>query len=131
MSTRDRIAKHGNKDIEVLRDEFLQLHDIEVLTPTHKKDLLKQQIKDAPRTMLVIKEKRDGALKGRTSADGSKQCSWYNKVDATSLTANADSVIVTSAIDAFERRVARTGSMKGAFLHVHQDDFTVIRFVGE
>ena len=73
MSARDGIAKHGDKAIEVLYNEFLQLHDMNVFVPIHKKDLTKQQIKDALRAISVIKEKRDGTLKGRTCVDGSKQ----------------------------------------------------------
>ena len=131
MSTKDGIQKYGDKAIKVLYNEFLQLHDMEVFLPVYHNKLSKQQLKDALRAISVIKEKRDGTLKGRTCADGRKQKGWYEKSDTTSPTVYTDSVMLTSAIDAFEGRVVGTGDIKGAYLHTPQDDFTVIKFIGE
>ena len=66
--------------------------------------------------MSFIKEKQDGTLKRRTCTDGSKQHRLYDKVDTTSPTVHADSVIIVLAIDAFEGRAVGTRDIKGACL---------------
>ena len=56
-----------------LFEEFAQLHDKRVFRAIKASDLTNDQKRDALRAINLIKEKRDGRLKGRTCADGRKQ----------------------------------------------------------
>ena len=56
-----------------LFEEFAQLHDKRVFRAIKATDLTGEQKSDALRAINLIKEKRDGRLKGRTCADGRKQ----------------------------------------------------------
>ena len=48
------------------------------------------------------------------------------KEEATSPTVNNDSIFITRAIDAYERRSAATLDLPGVFLHTFLTDETVI-----
>ena len=73
MSAKKGIAKHGDRAREALFTEFLQLCGVDTFVPMRKKNLTKQQRKSSLRAMSVVKEKRDGSLKGRTWAFGKAQ----------------------------------------------------------
>ena len=73
MSAKDSVAKHVDKAIKVSCNEFLQLYYVEVFALMHKNKLTKKQVKDTLKAILLIKEKQDETLKGRTYTDGSKQ----------------------------------------------------------
>ena len=54
--------------------------------------------------MIFLVEKRDGRIKSRLVANGSKQRNWMTKEDTSSPTAYIESVLITAAIDAKEGR---------------------------
>ena len=89
-STNKGIAKHGDGAREALFTEFLQLCSMETLVLMHRKDLIKQQRKSSLRATSVIKEKRDGILKGRTCAFGKYQRGLCEKHETSSATVHAD-----------------------------------------
>ena len=131
MSAKVGLKKHGQRAKEVLFTEFLQLHDMGVFSPIHRRNLSSTQIKNTLRAISVIKEKRDGTLKGRTCADGRKQRDWCTKHETSSPTVHTDSFMLVTAIEAKERRDVGTGDVQGACLHAKQKDFTVLKFVNE
>ena len=65
-------------------------------------DLTWQDKKDALRSLLMITEKRNGDIKARQVADGSKQRTYngYDKSDGSVPAVMTDSVIITGVIDA-------------------------------
>ena len=67
------LKKYRQKAKEVLFTEFLQLYDIGIFSPIHKKNLSKEQISNTLRAISVIKEKCDSILKECICADGRKQ----------------------------------------------------------
>ena len=76
-----------------------------------------EKIKAMPAVNL-IKEKWDGALKGRTCADGSKQRKYLKQDESVaSPTAALESLIVLLLIDAYEGRDVGTYDVPGAYLH--------------
>ena len=102
-----------------------------VFSLMYKHNLTKKQISNTLRVILVIKEKRDGTLKGRTCADRYKQQDWYSKYKTTLHIVHTDSFIMITVIEAKEYRDVATANIKGAYLYAHQKDFTVIKFVAE
>ena len=66
----------------------------------------------------LIKQKRDGTIKGRTCADGSKQKICLGKDESVaSLTVSLESLFTTLVIDAYEERDIATFDIPGAYLH--------------
>ena len=79
---------------------------------------------------MFLKEKRDGKIKSRTVANGSKQRSYIRKEDASSPTPSADAIFVTAAIDAYERRHVAQFDIPGAFLHTDTNEDIVMVLEG-
>ncbi len=65
--------------------------------------------------LMLITEKRDGRIKGRQVANGSKQRTWMTKEEAASCTVHQESIATTAAIDAKERRASAVIDLPNAF----------------
>ena len=70
--------------------------------PVHKSDLTFEDRKKALASLMFITEKRNGYIKARKVADGSKQRTYdgYDKSDGSSPTVATDSIFLTGVIDA-------------------------------
>ena len=79
---------------------------------------------------MFLKQKRCGRIKGRGCADGRKQCVWTTKQDATSPTVSTEAVLLTSVIDAKERREVMTVDIPGAFMQGDQDETVHMKLEG-
>ena len=86
MSATKGIKKHGQLALNALRKEFEQFRSLDVLEPLDAFTLTEEQKSDALRAISVIKEKRDGTIKGRTCADGSAQQGKFSKNETGSPT---------------------------------------------
>jgi hypothetical protein len=65
---------------------------------------------------LFLKQKRDGTVKVRMVAGGNKQRGTIDKIEASSPTVSLESVLLTSVIDAEERRNVATIDIPNAFV---------------
>ena len=73
MSAKAGIKKHGNKVIEALFKDFMQLENRDTFVEVDPKNLSLEQKRNALRVVSVVKEKRVNPIKGRTCANGMKQ----------------------------------------------------------
>ena len=76
----------------------------------------KQQKRDALYALNLIKEKRNGEIKGRTVADGRKQRKWYTKDEVTSPTISNDSLMALLTVSSAEKRKIISWDVEGAYL---------------
>ena len=111
--------------------EFAQLEELDVYEPVSANSLTREQRTGALRAINLIKEKRDGRLKGRTVADGRPQRSLYDKSQTASPTVSTDALMLSIMIDAHEGRDVATADVVGAYLKADMDDFVVKKFTGE
>ena len=111
--------------------EFAQLHDKRVFKAIKASALTHEQKRNALHAINLIKEKRNGVLKGRTVADGRKQRQWYTRNQVTSPTMSNDSLMALLTVSAAERRKIISWDVEGAYLLADQDDFVVVKFTGE
>ena len=81
----------------------------------------KDERKEAIESLIHIKEKRDGSLKGRACADGRPQRATTTKEDASSPTASLDAILLTCVIDAYEEREVATVDIPNAFVQTDLD----------
>ena len=130
MTATAGIKKHGQRAIEALMNEFLQLHNKDVFEPMHAHKLTNDQKRRALRAINLIKEKRCGKLKGRTVADGSMQRNRYTKEETTSPTISVDALMLTMLVDAKEKRDVATADVEGAYLHADMDEFVLLQLTG-
>ena len=131
MSARTGIKKHGDAARDALRKEFKQIVDKHVYSGIRKKDLTPEQLERVLGAVNLIKEKRNGVLKGRHCANGSKQRPWYEKHETSSPALNVDALILTLIVDAVEGRDVATADVAGAYLNAIMEEFVVLKLVGE
>lgn len=130
MSAQKGIKKHGQAAWDALKKEFEQFKVMEVLEAMDASSLSTEQKAEALAALSVIKEKRDGKLKGRTVADGRPQRAKYSKEETGSPTISNDALFMNIIINAHEKRDVATADVTGAYLHAHMKDFVLLRFTG-
>ena len=96
--------------------EFTQLHNENTFDPVDATKLSHEQKKAALRSVNLIKEKRDGTLKGRSCADGRKQRALYSKGEMSSPTLSSESLLMLLCVDAAEGRDVAFCDVAGAYL---------------
>ena len=131
MTAKAGITKHGKAAEEALMKEFAQLEELDVYKSVNVRTLTKEQRRGALRAINLIKEKRDGVLKGRTVADGRAQRSLFEKSQTASPTVATDTLLLTILIDAHENRDVGTADVAGAYLKALMDDFVLMKFTGD
>ncbi|KAI2502818.1 Reverse transcriptase (RNA-dependent DNA polymerase) [Fragilaria crotonensis] len=131
MTAQAGIKKHGKAAEAALMNEFAQLEELEVYESVDPNTLTWEQRKAALKAINLIKEKRDGTLKGRTVADGRRQRSLYDKSETASPTVSKDALMLSILIDAYENRDVGTADVVGAYyLKAYMDDYVLMKFVG-
>ena len=86
MSFKMGLRQHGMEAGRAMLKAFAQIKEKEVFSPIKASSLAPTQRRKALRTINLIKEKRDGVLKGRTCVDGRPQRAYIAKEDASSPT---------------------------------------------
>jgi hypothetical protein len=114
-----KFQKEGEKAVE---KELEQLHMKETFAPVNEGDLTEKQKKSDLESLMFLKEKRDGSIKGRSCADGRKQSEGSTKSDTTSPTVALESVLITATIEAFEKREVAIVDVPGAYLTADMDE---------
>ena len=73
-------------------------------------------------SLMFLKEKRSGKVKGRVCVNGAPQRVYIRKEDASSPTVSNECVFITLVIAAHEKRFVRCYDVPGVFLHTESDD---------
>ena len=96
----------GNRAEVATTKELQQIRDFGTYVPQDAKLLSRAEQLDGLSALMFIVEKRNGDIKGRKCAVGSKQrtFSGYVKSEWASPTVSTDSVIITSTIEAHQGR---------------------------
>ena len=130
MNATKGIKLHGECAVEALLKEFSQLDNMNTFKPIKANSMTKKQRRKALRLINLIKEKRDGTLKGHTCADSRSQRSYISKDEAVSPTCSNEAVMISLVIAGYENRKLATCDVIGAYLHADMDDFVVIKIQG-
>ena len=131
MTDKAGIRKHGQKAVDALFKEFSQIDTKGVIKAIRASDLTHTQRKNALRAINLIKEKRNGVIKGRTCADGRPERKIYTREEVASPTASNDSIMTKIVIAAHEKRKVVSWDVEGAYLLADQDKYVVVKFVGK
>jgi len=131
MSAKQGIKEFGERAVEALLKEFSQLDRKDVLDPIAFGELTRDQRKNALRAISLIKEKRDGRIKGRTVADGRPQRKYKAPEDVYSPTVSTEGMFLSLAIDAKEKRHVAICDVEGAYLHSDMDEFVLMVVEGD
>ena len=89
-----------------------------MVEPVTHNSLTPKEKKEALEAINLIKDKRDGSLKGRSCANGVEQRRFLKSDEVfSSPTVSNKAFIGTAVIDAVERRDVGTADVPGAYLH--------------
>jgi len=131
---------HASKGIELFKEravaglfkEYKQLNDMAVVGKASYEQLTDEDKKRALRAINLIKEKRDGKIKGRTCADGSKHRMFVPREDASSPTLAVESLMALLVVFAHEKRDVAVFDVPGAYLHADlpADKFVLLKIEG-
>ena len=130
MMEHEGIAKHGEKAVEALMKKYAQLDKFKVFEPLNSASLNKREKFRAFREIKLLKEKRDGLLKGRTCVDGRLQRAYISKEELAAPMCSNDALMLVLLQAAFEGRKVATADVQAAYLHADMDDFVVIKLQG-
>ena len=123
MNANQGIKRYGDRAIAALIKECVQLDKgafpgKPVVEPMYVDGLTEEEKLKAMSAVAIIKEKRDGKIKGRICANGSKQRRYLAADDTVSSPTVSNEAIITSfVIDAYERRSVAVVDIPGAYLH--------------
>ena len=116
------IKKFQRKGFDAAKGEMKQLHDRDCWTPIHVSSMTKTERAKALESLIFLVEKKDGKIKARHCANGSKQRDWMKSEEAMSPTVMTESVLLTAAIEAEEKRDVATFDIPNAFIQTEVDD---------
>ncbi len=80
--------------------------------------------------MIFLRQKKNGEVKARSCANGNPQREHITKEESAAPTVALESVFLTSTIDAKENRELVMIDIPGAFLHVDNKDYVIMKMVG-
>ncbi len=90
--------------------------------PMPAKKLTREEKMKALLSLLFLKEKRTGDIKGRACINGALQRSYIPKEDAASPTVLTESTFITVSIAAHERQVVQCYDVPSAFVNTDVDE---------
>ncbi len=139
MNANKGIKMFGERAIAAMIKEFKQLDAgpmdrKPVVCPMDPKSLSLEQKLKALDAVNLIQEKRDGRVKGRTCANGSKQHKFLKENESiASPTISLEAIIATLIIDAKEERDVAIFDVPGAYLHAKmpEDKNVILKLRGQ
>ncbi len=98
--------------------------------PQHAWDLSDDNKKKALLSLIFLRQKKNGAVKARSCANGNPQREHITKEEAAAPTVKLESVFLTTTIDVKENREVVMIDIPGAFLHADNEDYVIMKMVG-
>jgi Reverse transcriptase (RNA-dependent DNA polymerase) len=130
-SVKKGIKEFGQSGIDAVIAEMRQLDERNVIIPKSANMLSSAEKQRALHYLIFLKKKRCGRIKGRGCADGRKQRVYKSKEETSSPTVAIESLMISCAIDANERRKVVTADIPGAFMQADMDETLHMRLTGE
>jgi len=125
------LRKFGKRGQTAAVKELTQLHVMDTWRPIHAEKLSREEKMKALLSLLFLKEKRTGDIKGRACINGAPQQDYIAKEDAASPTVSTESTFITASIAAHERRVVRCYDVPSAFVNTDVDEDVIMVLKGD
>jgi hypothetical protein len=125
------LRKFGTRGEKAALKEMTQLHIMDTWTPMDAGKLSREQRMRALSSLLFLKEKRTGDIKGRVCINGAPQRAYIAKEDAASPTVSTELTFITAAIAAKEGRRVRCYNVPSAFVNTDVDEDVIMVLKGE
>jgi hypothetical protein len=120
----------GQAASDAVLKEMKQLHDRKTIRPRASEDMMQKEKRDVLAHLMFIKEKWSGITKAYGCADGRKQRLYKTKQEMSSPAVQTESLLLSCAIDAKEKRQVMTCDIPGAFMQADVDEVVHVRLLG-
>jgi hypothetical protein len=130
FSLKKGLKKFQKVDEDAVSKELKQLHTRDIFMPQDSKELRDEQKRGALESLMFLKEKRGGSIKGRACADGWNQRDTAVPGDVASPVISLEAVLITVTIDAFGEHDVAIVDVPGAFLCVDMDEKVIMTIRG-
>jgi hypothetical protein len=125
------LKKFGIRGLDASLKELTSLHVMDTWTPMEAERLSHEQRMRALSSLLFLKEKRTGDVKGRACINGAPQRAYISKEEAASPTVSVESTFITATIAAAEKRKVRCYDVPSAFVNTDIDEDVIMVLKGE
>jgi hypothetical protein len=125
------LKKFGIRGKATAMKELTSLHVMDTWTPMAANRLSREQRMRALSSLMFLKEKRSGDVKGRTCINGAPQRAYIPKEDAASPTVSMESTFITATIAASEKRTVRCYDVPIAFVQTDVDEDVIMVLKGD
>jgi hypothetical protein len=111
--------------------ELTQLHVMDTWTVMDPTKLTREERMQALSSLLFLKEKQTGTIKGQACIDWAPQCTYIPKEDAALPTVSNELTFITASIMAKEKRMVRCYDVPSAFVNPDVDKEVLMVLKGE
>jgi hypothetical protein len=125
------LRKFGVRGEKAAMNELTQLHIMDTWTAMDALRLSREEQLKALSSLLFLKEKQTGAIKGRAGINGAPQREYILKEEAASPTVSVDLTFITATIAAIEKRKVRCYDVPSAFVNTDVDEDVLMVQKGE
>ena len=116
LSLKAALKQWGTEAEDAGVKEISQLHWRDTFVPKRYSDLTNEHKKRVLESHMFVVKKRDGKTKARVVAGGNMQRDYLTKEESSSPTVSTEAVLLTSIIDAHERRDVVVIDIPNAFI---------------
>jgi hypothetical protein len=125
------LRKFGEQGATTARDELTQLHIVDTWKAMDQSKISREERMKALSSLLFLKEKRTGKVKGQACINGAPQRAYIPKEEAALPTVSTESTFITAAIAASKKRKVRCYDIPSAFVNTDVDEDVLMVLKGE
>ncbi len=125
------LRKFGNKREMAAMNKLTQLHVMDMWKPMYADKLSREQGMRVLLSLLFLKEKRSGNIKGRACINGAPQRAYIPKDEAASPMVSTESTFITALIVAKEQHKVQYYNVPSAFVNTNVDEEVIMVLKGE
>ena len=110
------VKEFGTQGVQAAKKEVKQLHERKGFRAIAVEELTRQEKQRAMEGLMFVTEKRSGEMKGRLAYNGKPTRAWVGHEEKSSPTAATESILLTIAIDALQKRDIISIDIPNAFI---------------
>jgi hypothetical protein len=111
--------------------ELTQQHVMDTWIAMDPTKLTREERMQALLSLLFLKKKQTGTMKGQACINGAPQCVYIAKEDAASPMVSSKSTFITASIAAKEKRMVRCYNLPSMFVNIDMDKDVLMVLKGE
>ena len=125
------LRKFGARGTTAAVDELTQLHIMDTWTAMDPSKISREDKMKALSSLLFLKEKQAGKIKGRACINGAPQRAYISKEEAALPAVSTESTFISASIAAHEHRKVRCSDIPSAFVNTEVDKDVLMVLKGD